>query len=125
MVFERGKVRLLLRDCCLNGCVLFPLLRCFNPRCTPTIQLGTKVISMHSFRLSNCYLYGERCNTLKTNCGCVCTSVFSYVPWDTRATKLMCPLGHIFKDVCSLTNFVISHLWAVLYDVKASSLNVT
>lgn len=83
--------RFLLRGCDANVCALFPLLRCFTPHCTPTTQLGIKMISIYFHRLSHCYLYGERCN--------------------------------VFKNVCSLTSFVISLLWAVL-DVRASSLNV-
>lgn len=124
----QSNARLLLRYCCcLNGGVLFPLLRCLTLYCTSTIQLGTKIIFVYSCRLSSCYLYRERYNTVKTNCGCVrlhlsfllCALGYSC------ATKLMYPLGHIFKNVCSPTNFVISLLRAVLYDVNASSLNVT
>lgn len=122
----QSNARLLLRDRSLNHCVLFPFLRCFTPHCTPTIQLGTKIISIYSHRLRSCYLYTERCNTVKTNCGCVwlhlhfllCALGYSC------ATKMMHPLGHTFKNVSSLTDFVISLLQAVLCDVKASSLNM-
>lgn len=57
---------------------------------------------------------------------CDCISVSSYVPWDTlvSATKLMLSTRSYLQE-CSFTNFVISHLQAVLYDVKTSSLHVT
>lgn len=102
------------------------LLRCFTPHSTPTTQLGIKITSIYSHRLSHCYLYGERYNTVKDKLWmCVTTPQFSLTfPGMLLHYKTDLSVGHIFKNACSLTDFVISLLWAVLDDMRASSLSV-
>lgn len=99
----------------------FPLLRCFTPQCTPTIQLGTKIIFIYSCRLSSCYLYGERCNTVKINCGFVwlhlsfllCALGYFY------ATKLMYLLGHIFKNISQTSLFLFCGQFCMMWKPAA------
>lgn len=62
-------LQLLLRGCGSDVCVLYPLLRSFIPHCTPSAQLGIKMTSIYSHRLSHSCLDGEIQS--KTNCGCV------------------------------------------------------
>lgn len=78
-------------------------------------------------RLSHCYVYGERYNIVKDKLWmCVTAPQFSLTcPGMLLHYKADVSIGHISKNLCSLTNFVISLWWAVLDDVRASSHNMT
>lgn len=88
-----------------------------------TLHYYIKISSVYSHRLSHCYLCGESYNTVKLWM-CVIAPQFSLTCLGTLLCyKTDVSIGHIFENICTLTNF-ISLLWAALDDVRASSLSV-